>query len=325
MKRKFVYVAVAVGVLAMGLGYAYLYLFCSPLDAGLLKTISHRPVIAHRGASYLAPEETAPAFLLARDLGADYIELDVQRTKDHVLVAVHDDTLERTTNVAQVFPGRVRENIENFTLSEVKQLDAGSWFNIQYPKRARPAFAGLKILTLEEIIALADSGERKVRLCIETKSPEHHPGYEDELVDLLKRKGWLTVSLEDGTAKVLFQSFSKASLLRLKELAPDIPRVYLIGKDMADKQGWDALVADARNMAIGIGPAGNIAWPWNVAKAHAAGLAVYPYTIDPLWQFRVLAAFGVDSFFTNRCDLLMTYYGKPLHAKPEDILRKSGY
>ncbi len=325
MVRKLAYVTVAISLLAIVLGFGYLRLFCPPLDSGLLKTIPYHVVIAHRGASYLAPEETAPAFMLARDLGADYLELDVQRTKDHVLVALHDDTLERTTNVARVFPSRAKENIENFTLSEVKQLDAGSWFNATYPQRARPAFAGLKILTLEEIIVLAESGERKPGLCIEMKSPAHHPGYEDELVGLLRRKGWLAASPGSGTAKVLFQSFSKASLSRLKELVPDIPRIYLIGKDMADTRGWTALIAEARDMATGIGPAGNIAWPWNVRKAHAASLIVYTYTIDVLWQFRVLASFGVDSFYTNRCDLLMTYYGKPLQVTPADILRKCGY
>ena len=68
--------------------------------------IARPAVIAHRGASYLAPEETRPAYLLARELGADYLEFDIQRTKDGVLIALHDDDLSRTTNVAEVFPGR---------------------------------------------------------------------------------------------------------------------------------------------------------------------------------------------------------------------------
>ncbi|HSN04670.1 MAG TPA: glycerophosphodiester phosphodiesterase family protein, partial [Nitrospira sp.] len=90
-------------------------------------------VIAHRGASYLAPEETRPAFLMARELGADYLEFDIQRTKDGVLIALHDDDLSRTTNVAEVFPGREKDTIETFTFAELQQLDAGSWFNRQNP------------------------------------------------------------------------------------------------------------------------------------------------------------------------------------------------
>jgi hypothetical protein len=75
-------------------------------------------VIAHRGASHDAPEETAPAYLTARELGADYLEADLQRTRDGVLVALHDDTLERTTDVAKVFPGREKEPVSRFTLVE---------------------------------------------------------------------------------------------------------------------------------------------------------------------------------------------------------------
>jgi glycerophosphoryl diester phosphodiesterase len=67
--------------------------------------VPYKTVIAHRGASYYAPEETAPAYLLARDWGVDYLELDLQRTKDGVLIALHDNNLRRTTNVEEVFRG----------------------------------------------------------------------------------------------------------------------------------------------------------------------------------------------------------------------------
>ena len=78
----------------------------------------HRPlVIAHRGASFDAPESTAPAYLVARELGADYLELDLQRTKDGQLIALHDDTLERTTDVAKRFPERAKAPVSQFTLA----------------------------------------------------------------------------------------------------------------------------------------------------------------------------------------------------------------
>ncbi len=115
-------------------------------------------VIAHRGASYDAPEETAAAYLLARDLGADYLEADVQRSRDGVLVALHDDTLERTTDVAEVFPGRAKDPVSSFSLAELKRLDAGSWFNRAFPERARPGFVGLRILTLDEMLDIAEGG-----------------------------------------------------------------------------------------------------------------------------------------------------------------------
>ena len=99
--------------------------------------IAHPAVIAHRGASYDAPESTTPAYLLARDQGADYLELDLQRSSDGVLVVVHDDVLSRTSDVAERFPERKDSPVSAFTLAELKSLDAGSWFNQAYPARAR--------------------------------------------------------------------------------------------------------------------------------------------------------------------------------------------
>ncbi|MGC4011194.1 MAG: glycerophosphodiester phosphodiesterase family protein, partial [Pseudomonas sp.] len=112
-------------------------------------------VIAHRGASHDAPEETAPAYLAARDLGADYLEADLQRTKDGVLVAVHDDTLERTTDVAKVFPGREKAPVSQFTLAELKRLTrqlVQRCLSRACPLQVR----GLRILTLDELIDIAE-------------------------------------------------------------------------------------------------------------------------------------------------------------------------
>ena len=126
--------------------------------------IPAKAVIAHRGASWFAPEETEPAYILARELGADYLEFDIQLTSDGVPVLFHDDTLERTTNVAEVFPQRKSGAISAFTLTELKSLDAGSWFNIKTPDRARPSYKNLRILTLEEVIKIASSGRPGQRL-----------------------------------------------------------------------------------------------------------------------------------------------------------------
>src|SRR5262249_51711902 len=115
-------------------------------------TVNGKPafVIAHRGASAYAPEHTLAAYTLALQQGADYVEQDLDITKDGVLVCSHDPSLERTTNVEEVFPDRFTEVkqgdrtvkhwfIEDFTLAEIKRLDAGSWFD--------PKFAGQKVMT----------------------------------------------------------------------------------------------------------------------------------------------------------------------------------
>lgn len=194
-------------------------------------------VIAHRGASYDAPEETAAAYLLARELGADYLEADVQRSRDGVLVALHDDTLERTTDVAEVFPGRAKDPVSSFTLAELKRLDAGSWFNRAFPERARPGFVGLRILTLDEMLDIAEGGANKPGLYLETKVPAQFPGIEDDLRKLLERRGWLQpreraaaghVDVAHGNGRVILQTFEKSSLELLQESMPQVPKILLL-------------------------------------------------------------------------------------------------
>ena len=94
-------------------------------------------VIAHRGTIYWAPELTEAAFRWARNTGADYLELDVQRSKDGVLIIMHDKTFKRTTDVSRKFPGRENDPISAFTYEEIMKLDDGSAFNSKNTERAR--------------------------------------------------------------------------------------------------------------------------------------------------------------------------------------------
>jgi glycerophosphoryl diester phosphodiesterase len=112
-------------------------------------------IIAHRGTIYWAPEETEPAFRWARNIGADYLELDLQMTKDSILVAIHDNTILRTSNVKDVYPDVDEPTTNDFTLKELRRLDFGSWFNKKNPKRARESYVGTKILTFEDVIMIA--------------------------------------------------------------------------------------------------------------------------------------------------------------------------
>ncbi|WP_145152939.1 glycerophosphodiester phosphodiesterase [Pseudomonas oryzihabitans] len=191
-------------------------------------------VIAHRGASFDAPESTAPAYLVARELGADYLELDLQRTKDGQLIALHDDTLERTTDVAKRFPERAKAPVSQFTLAELKSLDAGSWFNQAHPDRARPKFAGLRILTLDEVIDIAEGGRNKPGLYIETKQPKLFPGIERDLKAKLTQRGWLGKPKPGATGvaampgRVVLQTFEKGSLELLQKEMPNTPKILLL-------------------------------------------------------------------------------------------------
>lgn len=127
------------------------------------KPIPNKIIIAHRGTTYWAPEETEPAYRWARNIGADYLELDLQLTKDNYLVAFHDNDLKRTTNISAVFPKRKEQSIHDFTLKELRSLDVGTWFNNKYPERAKEKYLGLTILTLEDIIKIAEGFQIKKR------------------------------------------------------------------------------------------------------------------------------------------------------------------
>ncbi|MCJ8202776.1 glycerophosphodiester phosphodiesterase [Pseudomonas sp. RGM2987] len=225
--------------LLLGLGQAHAAEVSSPKALAALQGIPHPAVIAHRGASFDAPESTAAAYKLARDLGADYLELDLQRSKDGVLFVLHDDSLLRTTDVASKFPERKDSTANEFTMAELKTLDAGSWFNTAYPDRARPAFAGLKILTLDEVINIAEGNpQHKPGLYIETKEPKLFPGIERDLKDKLQDRGWLSPSgsklaksatgVGQGKGKVVLQTFEKSSLELLQKEMPKVPKILLL-------------------------------------------------------------------------------------------------
>jgi glycerophosphoryl diester phosphodiesterase len=306
-------------------------------------------IIAHRGASYFAPEETAPAYLLAREMGVDYLELDLQRTKDGVLIGVHDDDLRRTTNIADVFPDRKIDTVDKFTFAELQTLDAGSWFNMRFPDRARASFKNVRILRLEDVINIAEGGFHKPGLYIETKSAGRFSGIEKQLVEILTARGWIkpprrvSAPLQAERARVIFQSFEPDSLALLKELAPQVPAVLLIDETMMKKDGWDALLKKAKQLGAGIGTWGYqwsrdpgwstkdapnrylTTWPWYTGQAHRAGLLVHPWTIDDRWEMWMVSLSGADGFFTNRPESALLFYRRADHIDLKPIWERIGY
>lgn len=92
----------------------------------------------------------------ARNIGADYIECDLQKTKDGVILALHDESLLRTTDVEVVYPSRQNDYVSAFTYDELLKLDIGSWFNEANPEQARSSFVGLDILTLDDVLMIAE-------------------------------------------------------------------------------------------------------------------------------------------------------------------------
>ena len=261
-------------------------------------------VIAHRGASAYAPEHTAAAYRLAIDQHTDLIEPDLAVTRDQVLICLHDDSLERTTNVADVFPDRAKGLANDFTISEIKRLDAGTRFG--------PEFAGQRIQTFQEAIDLVRG---KAGLHPELKSPRLYASRGIDQVrlvrDLIRRNGLDTAaSLE--TTPIIIESFEETAVRRLAEELPTIPHVLLVerGGDVSEGR-----LREIKRFATGVAPEKSLVaeYPEMVDQAHALGLTVTCWTFraDESTRFgsvgqemsAYLYDYGIDALFTNNPDL----------------------
>ncbi|MDR7071214.1 glycerophosphodiester phosphodiesterase [Fictibacillus barbaricus] len=241
--------------------------------------------VAHRGASGYAPEHTITSYKMGEKLHGDYIEIDLQMTKDGKLIAMHDETLDRTTNGT----GQVKDH----TLAEIKTLDAGSWFNEKYPEKANPDYKGLQVPTLEEIF---QTFGKNANYYIETKSPEVYPGMEQKLEDMVNE-------YHINKDKLLVQSFSSASLKKMQGIDPSLKLVQLLSYKTPAVLS-DAEVQDIKKYAIGIGPNSNMIDKAYVQKAVQNGLQIHPYTVNEKAEMQKLIDWGVTGMFTNYPDLL---------------------
>jgi glycerophosphoryl diester phosphodiesterase len=274
-----------------------------------------KQLIAHRGASGYAPEHTEPAYKLAMEQKVDFVEPDLAVTKDNVLVCLHDDTLERTTNVAEVYPDRTSPDAptrqpgkhwlaNDFTLAELRRLDAGKWF--------KPQFAGTKVPTFQEMIELVRGSGAGIYP--ELKSP---PLYRSRGIDQTKlfvdvvKKNRLDTPDSLKKMPVIIQSFDEETIRRVAKELPTIPRVFLTSKD---EDVTDARLRELAKFSNGIAPEKFVIarHPDMVQRAHAAGLTVtswtfkadektdYPNVREEMAHF--LYTLGIDALFTNHPD-----------------------
>lgn len=257
--------------------------------------------IAHRGASGYAPEHTIPAYDLALETGADYIEQDLQMTRDGELVALHDDTLDRSARgPTRNCTGLVLEK----TVEQIKTCDVGSWFNERYPQYAKPEYIGLKIPTLQELFQRYG---KSVNYYIETKNPEAAPGMEEELLRLMDRYGLAQPAADRW--QVLIESFSPASLQKLHAYNPSLTLVQLYSSTETSATIQANLDA-ARAYAVGIGPSKTDVDETLMSAAHARCLDIHPYTVNEKKEMWALISLEVDGMFTNFPDRLDEVLGK---------------
>jgi len=265
--------------------------------------------IAHRGASAYAPEHTLSAYRLAIAQGADYVEQDLAITRDGLLICLHDDSLERTTNVEDVYPdrgvvdpatGRRQWLAADFTLAEIRRLDAGSWFG--------PRFSGEAIPSWDQAVAAIGTG---AGLYPELKTPAL---YRKRNINMARVFADSFRRLSLGTRRpesLIVQSFDDETLRELARLLPSVPRTFLIESRDGDRWLSPQGLADIARFAAGIGPAKALIdkRPDVVKAAHAAGLTVTPYTFTsraPAAAFPDVRAEMAHYLFTLDADALFT-------------------
>ena len=259
--------------------------FPAPARAPYARPSASGPLIAaHRGASRYAPENTMAAFRLAETMGADCIELDVRATRDGRLVALHDETVNRTTNGKGL--------ADELTFGEIRKLDAGGWFS--------PAFSGERVPSVEEVL---DEFGGRVCLILELKQSAAYPGIERELALLLIERR-LDRSSERGP--VVIQSFDTAALRRMRKLLPDAaiavlvrPRQRLASRDLAEYRRFaDAVHLPASSARKAV-----------IRRIRAHGLAVMVWGARGKRQVHRLLRYGVDGILT----------GDPRSVRPDHI------
>ncbi|MFJ7333916.1 glycerophosphodiester phosphodiesterase [Streptomyces sp. NPDC101110] len=253
-------------------------------------------VIAHRGASAYAPENTLAAVDRAAELGIRWVENDVQRTRDGELVVIHDDNLRRTTDAEEVFPGRAPWKVKDFTAAEIARLDAGSWFG--------PSYAGARVPTLEQFVRRLDRHRQK--LLLEIKNPKLYPGIERQTLKVLSNEGWLDRS--HRARRLIVQSFSANSVRTVHQLKPGVKTALLGTPPVSDLLTY-AQFADQIN------PSHSSLSPAYVSSVrafdgpHGKPMEVFAWTVDDARTARRVARYGVDGIITNRPDVVRKAVG----------------
>ena len=235
-------------------------------------------VIAHRGASGHAPENTLAAFKRAVALGATFIETDLQLTRDSRLVAMHDATVNRTTNG--------QGKVHDLTLMELRRLDAGSWFGSE--------FAGERIPTMDDILEF--SKKHDVVFYLELK-PGGSWGGEHALVGALRESGEIPRSV--------VISFDAGILARLRRIEPTIMTGLLYDGQIEEPLS-KALEVGARQLAV----RGDLVTPALLKDARKRDLQVVCWTVNHPAHIRMLIAAGVDGIMSDYPDRLVAAQNK---------------
>ncbi|HSO56699.1 MAG TPA: glycerophosphodiester phosphodiesterase family protein [Paenisporosarcina sp.] len=263
----------------LGTGLSLLFLFSpftqafAEVSTGEVKQVDN---IAHRGAAGYAPENTIAAFDKAIEMKADYIEMDIQRTKDGELVIIHDTSVDRTTDGTGY--------IKDLTYNQLKDLDAGSWKGTE--------FAGEKIPTFDEIL---DKYHGKIGILLELKAPELYPGIEESIAQELKDRNLDKPQNE----KMILQSFNFESMKKMNTLLPNVPiGVLTWSKAHTTPQALEEFSAYADYF----NPSYGLINEELVNLVHSLGMKIQPWTVRSQESADFLLEMNVDGIITDYPD-----------------------
>jgi glycerophosphoryl diester phosphodiesterase len=265
-------------------------------------------VVAHRGAAGEAAEHTLAAYRHASAIGADAVECDVRMTQDGVLVCVHDRQISHTSNGRGVVSALHLEELEQFRFGARRSR----WADDSITSVAdEPDVESGLVLTLDRLLEYITAGPGKVRLAIETKHPTRHARkVEESLVSCLRHHGLLGNGRPvewDGKPAVRMMSFSRLAVRRMRDMAPAVPTVQLIGKRLRPLRRELLL-----GSATAVGPATALlrADPDYVADAHAAGKEVHVWTVNTAADMDLVRDLGVDAVITDHPGELLRRLGR---------------
>ena len=261
-------------------------------------------IIAHRGFSASAPENTLAAFEAAILAGADRVEFDVQLTRDGAPVILHDDLLDRTTSG--------KGPVEAISLDEIRRLDAGSWFDSRFGRESVP--------TLDEAL---DCCAGRIAVNVEIKAAPGGTPVSGRIERLVAAALAARRSCAGTAGWAVVSSFDRGALERLRGIDPRIPIELLHdagpppGDGRAPEPPGEAALDSARTLgATGLNVSLDEirARPALAAMAHSRSLRIKVYTVDLPEDMETLAALGVDGIFTNRPDVLARVLGPSRRA-----------
>jgi len=252
---------------------------------------AHRPlVIAHRGASAHEPEHTLAAYTEAIKAGSDGLECDVRLTADGHLVCVHDRSVRRTSNG--------RGLVSTLELTDLEGLDWGSWKAREDAGDEEPDIVTTDdrshLLTLKKLLSLVADTDRRVEVAIETKHPTRYGGLVDRrLTELLQHFGWA----DDPDGPVRAMSFSLLAVRRMRQLAPAVPRVFLMKQvPLPFRDGSLPPGVDIAGVSVQL----LRRHPAYVERFRERGNGLFVFTVDDLADVDLCLAAGADAIITNR-------------------------